>query len=61
MGKKSFKKKQMLGKRLKRNRRMPILAMVRTHRKLQFNKFARDWRHRKLKLNTWHKKKRLGL
>ncbi|MDE1874369.1 MAG: 50S ribosomal protein L39e [Candidatus Micrarchaeota archaeon] len=61
MGKKSFKKKMMLGKRLKRNRRMPVLAMVRTHRKLQSNKFQRDWRHRKLKLSTWHKRKRLGI
>lgn len=50
MSKKSFAKKMMLGKRLKRNRRMPVLAMVRTHRRLQSNKFQRDWRHRKLKL-----------
>ncbi len=61
MGKKSFKKKMMLGKKLKQNRRMPLLAMMRTHRRLQSNKFQRDWRHRKLKFNTWHKKKRLGL
>ena len=61
MSKKSFKKKMMLGKQLKRNRRIPILAMVRTHRRLQSNKFQRDWRHRKLKLNTWHKKKKFGL
>ncbi len=50
MTRKTFKKKMMLGKKLKRNRRMPVLAMMRTHRRLQSNKFARDWRHRKLKL-----------
>jgi large subunit ribosomal protein L39e len=52
MGKKSFQKKMMLGKRLKRNRRIPLLAMMRTHRRLQSNKFQRDWRHRKLKLGV---------
>ncbi len=51
MGKKSFAKKMRLGKKLKQNRRMPLLAMVRTHRRIQTNKFQRDWRHRKLKLN----------
>jgi len=61
MGKKSLKKKLMLGKQLKRNRRMPVLAMVRTHRRLQTNKFARDWRHRKLKLSAWHRKRKFGL
>lgn len=50
MGKKTQRKKQMLGKMLKRNRRIPILAMVRTHRRIQQNKFQRDWRRRKLKL-----------
>lgn len=50
MSKKSFKKKIALGKQMKRNRRLPVLAMVRTHRRLQSNKFARDWRHRKLKI-----------
>ncbi len=50
MGKKSFAKKMRLGKRLKQNRRLPILAMMRTHKRLTQNKFARDWRHRKLKI-----------
>lgn len=50
MGKKSSMKKTRLGKKLKQNRRIPILAMMRTHRRLQSNKFQRDWRHRKLKL-----------
>lgn len=48
MGKKSLKKKLMLGHKLKQNRRVPVLAVLRTHRKVQFNRFARDWRRRKL-------------
>jgi len=52
MSKKSAKKKQMLGKQLKRNRRIPVLAMLRTHRKISYNKFQRDWRHRKLKIKA---------
>lgn len=57
MSKKSFKKKMMLGKRLKRNRRIPMLAIVRTHRRLSSNKFQRDWRHRKLKLDGYFSRK----
>ncbi|VVB77031.1 Ribosomal L39 protein [uncultured archaeon] len=53
MGKKGIKKKLMLGKKLKQNRRsLPILAQLRTHRKKTFNKFAREWRHRKLKIEV---------
>jgi ribosomal protein L39E len=50
MTKKSFTKKMMLGKKLKQNRRLPVLAMVRTHRRLSDNKFRRNWRSKKLKL-----------
>ena len=50
MGKKTAKKKMTLGKKLKQNRRVPMLAMMRTHRRIGSNKFQRDWRHRKLKL-----------
>jgi large subunit ribosomal protein L39e len=50
MGKKSVQKKMSLGKKLKQNRRIPVLAILRTHRKLESNKFQRDWRHRKLKI-----------
>lgn len=42
--------KRRLGKKLKQARRIPVLATVRTHRRLQFNMFARDWRHRKIRL-----------
>lgn len=51
MSKKGLKKKMMLGKKLKQNRRsLPVLASLRTHRGKTFNKFYREWRHRKLKL-----------
>jgi large subunit ribosomal protein L39e len=50
MGKKDLRKKMRLGKKLKANRRMPILAVVRTHRRVQQNRFQRNWRNRKLKL-----------
>lgn len=49
MSKKSALKKSRLGRSLKRNRRMPVLAIVRTHRKVQRNIFSRDWKHRKLR------------
>ncbi len=43
-------KKVMLGKQLKKNRRIPVLAILRTHRRAQFNIFKRDWRRRKLRI-----------
>lgn len=52
MSKKSRAKRVMLGNRMKRSRRLPLLASLRTHRRLQSNKFARDWRSRKLKLKV---------
>ena len=50
MSKKSHVKKARLGKALKRSRRMPLLAVVRTHRRVQTNLFARNWRKSKLKI-----------
>jgi ribosomal protein L39E len=50
MSKKSPKRKAMLGNRLKQSRRIPVLAILRTHRKIEYNYFKRDWRHRKLKI-----------
>lgn len=50
MSKKTLKMKMRLGKKLKRNRRMPVLAVVRTHRRVQMNKFQRDWRRKKLRI-----------
>ncbi len=52
MSKKTEKKKKMLGKRLKRAKRIPLLASLRTHRKLQTNKFQRNWRSQKLRLKV---------
>ncbi|MCL5008293.1 MAG: 50S ribosomal protein L39e [Candidatus Marsarchaeota archaeon] len=49
MGKKSQLKKARLGKKLKQNRRVPVLATLRTHRRVQYNRMQRDWRKRKLK------------
>ncbi len=50
MSKKSNLKKQRLGKALKKSRRIPLLAIVRTHRKIQSNNFARNWRRTKLRI-----------
>ncbi len=50
MGKKSLRKKLMLGSKLKQNRRIPVLAVLRTHRRVQSNRFQRSWRHKKLRI-----------
>lgn len=50
MGKKSALKKRRLGKKLKQNRRIPVLAMARTHRRVQYNRKQRSWRNRKMGL-----------
>jgi ribosomal protein L39E len=50
MSKKSQIKKAKLGKALKKSRRMPLLAVVRTHRRVQTNLFARNWRKSKLNI-----------
>ena len=50
MTKKSNLKKKRLGKELKKSRRMPLLASMRTHRRLQSNLFARNWRKTKLRI-----------
>jgi len=52
MSKKTLKKKMMLAKKRKQNRRMPVLAMVKTHRRVQYNKFQRDWRRRKMRIKV---------
>lgn len=50
MSKKSLTKKMRLAKKRKQNRRIPTLAIMKTHRHVQFNKFQRDWRRRKLRI-----------
>lgn len=52
MSKKTRLKKQRLGRMLKRSRRLPLLAGVRTHRRLQQNLFRRDWRRTKMRLKV---------
>ncbi len=51
MSKKTRSKKMRLGRKLKQARRMPLLASVRTHRRVQQNRLARQWRRQKLKLS----------
>ena len=41
-----------LGKAAKRSRRIPMLAILRTHRKIESNMFRRDWRHRRIKAES---------
>jgi large subunit ribosomal protein L39e len=50
MSKKTLVKKMRLGKKFKQNSRMPVLAVVKTHRRIQSNKFQRDWRRKKLRI-----------
>jgi ribosomal protein L39E len=50
VSKKTNNKKRRLGKKLKQSRRMPLLARLRTHRRLETNTFSRDWRRTKLRL-----------
>ncbi len=50
MGKKSAYKKRRLGRALKRTRRMPVLAIMRTHRRIRYNKLQRNWRRTKLRI-----------
>jgi ribosomal protein L39E len=52
MSKKSQLKKRMLGKQLKRSRRAPLLTRLRTHRRIEQNKFRRDWRRTKMRLKV---------
>ncbi|MGC8568187.1 MAG: 50S ribosomal protein L39e [Candidatus Micrarchaeia archaeon] len=48
MGKKSLDKKRKLAKAGNKSRRIPVLAILRTHRRIQSNKLARSWRRQKL-------------
>ncbi|MEM3841447.1 MAG: hypothetical protein QXN59_02020 [Candidatus Micrarchaeaceae archaeon] len=48
MSKKTAYKKRRLGKKLKQQRRLPVLVTLRTHRRIQINRNMRNWRRRKL-------------
>ncbi|MFA5108878.1 MAG: 50S ribosomal protein L39e [Candidatus Micrarchaeia archaeon] len=48
MSKKTSKKKSMLGKEMKRNRRIPLFVIAKTKRKVTANNRRRAWRNSKL-------------
>ena len=50
MTKKTQYKKRRLGRKIKQSRRMPLLTRLRTHQRLQQNKFKRDWRRTKMRI-----------
>jgi ribosomal protein L39E len=50
MSKKSPYKKKRLGKKLKQSRRMPLLVTLRTHRRMSQNRYARNWRSQKMRI-----------
>ncbi len=52
MSKKTMLKKLRLGKMLKQARRLPALVMMKTHMRIQYNKFSRDWKHRKMRIEA---------
>jgi ribosomal protein L39E len=52
MTKKTREVKMRLGNKLKQSRRLPLLARLRTHTRLQQNTFKRDWRRTKIKFKS---------
>jgi ribosomal protein L39E len=52
MTRKTRKLKLRLGRKLKQSRRIPLVARLRTHRRLQQNRYARNWRQRKMRLKV---------
>ncbi len=50
MGKKGLAKKQKLGKAKRKIKRIPAFVMVRTKRRVTFNRRRRDWRTDKLRI-----------
>lgn len=52
MSKNSSEKRRILGNRMKQSRRLPILTALRTHRKIQTNKFSRSWRSQKMRIKV---------
>jgi len=51
MGIKSLNKKMRLAKESRKIRRLPAFVMIRTKRKVLFNKRRRDWRTDKLRIS----------
>jgi len=52
MGKKTPRKKAMLGKFMKQNRRIPLFVIAKTNRKVVQNRERRSWRSQKLKMRS---------
>lgn len=52
MSKKTSKKKSMLGKKIKQNRRIPLFVIAKTNRKVVQNRERRAWRNQKLKMRS---------
>lgn len=50
--KKSLRKKLVLGRMRSQNKRTPVFVIAKTHRKVSYNKFRREWRTDKLKLKV---------
>jgi large subunit ribosomal protein L39e len=49
---KSQRKKETLGKMIKRNRRLPLFVIAKTNRKVTRNSEVRNWRNQKLKMRS---------
>ncbi|MCX8174725.1 MAG: 50S ribosomal protein L39e [Candidatus Micrarchaeota archaeon] len=56
---KSSKKKAMLGKFIKQNRRIPLFVIAKTNRRVVQNRERRNWRSQKLKMRS-QKRNRLN-
>ncbi|MBD3210599.1 50S ribosomal protein L39e [Candidatus Micrarchaeota archaeon] len=50
MGKKNLKKKLKLAKENRKIRRIPAFVMLRTRRRVTYNRRTRDWRTDKLRI-----------
>ncbi len=44
-------RKRKLVKAAKLNRRIPVFAIAKTNRKMAFNRYSRNWRTKKLKMD----------
>jgi len=50
MSKRSLLKKKKLAKATRKNKRIPAFVMIRTKRKVTQNRYKRDWRTDKLRI-----------
>ena len=56
---KTQRKKAMLGKHMKQNRRIPLFVIAKTNRRVVQNSERRNWRSQKLKMRS-QKRSRLN-